>query len=61
VARLRDRLAVPVSEWDERLSTVAAGRHVTGARRRRSGEQDSAAAALVLQAVLDSRRPAERA
>jgi putative Holliday junction resolvase len=76
VAALRDRLAVPVSGWDERLSSVAAGplagRDSGGAvrgavrkprstaaeamTRRRSGELDSAAAAVVLQSVLDSRR-----
>lgn len=52
---LRERLEIPVSEWDERLSSVEAGRSVGGARRR-TGELDSAAAAIVLQAVLDSRR-----
>jgi putative holliday junction resolvase len=52
---LRARLAVPVTEWDERLSSVEAGRMVHGARRR-SGDLDSAAAGLVLQAVLDFRR-----
>jgi putative Holliday junction resolvase len=52
---LRARLAVPVTEWDERLSSVEAGRIVHGARRR-SGDLDSAAASVVLQAVLDFRR-----
>lgn len=56
VAKLRKRLSIPVSEWDERLSSVEAARSVAGAARRRSGELDSAAAALILQAVLDSRR-----
>jgi putative Holliday junction resolvase len=56
VAKLRARLTIPVTEWDERLSSVEAARTVTGASRRRSGELDSAAAAVVLQAVLDSRR-----
>ncbi len=56
VARLRARLTIPVTEWDERLSTVEAARTVTGEARRRSGELDSASAAVVLQAVLDSRR-----
>lgn len=55
-ARLRERLPVAVTTWDERLSSVEAGRSVKGAARRRSGELDSAAAAVVLQAVLDSRR-----
>lgn len=60
VTRLRERLDIPVTEWDERLSSVQAGRSVRGAARRKSGELDSAAAALVLQAVLDSRRPGAR-
>jgi len=53
--RLRERLGVPVTEWDERLSSVEAERQLKGPRRR-TGELDSAAASLVLQAVLDSRR-----
>ena len=57
-ARLRSRLPVPITEWDERLSTVQASREVRGRKRRESGELDSAAAQLVLQAVLDSRRGA---
>ncbi len=56
VRRLRERLAVPVTEWDERLSSVQAARTVHGRDRRARGELDSAAAAVVLQAVLDSRR-----
>lgn len=57
VAQLRAALPVPVTEWDERLSSVeAAGRGVRS-RDRASGRRDSAAAAIVLQAVLDSRRP----
>ena len=59
-SRLRQRLGVPVTEWDERLSTVEAGRTVKGAAKRRSGELDSAAAAVVLQAVLDARRGGSR-
>jgi putative Holliday junction resolvase len=56
VRRLRQRLVVPVTEWDERLSSVQAGRSVHGRERRARGELDSAAAAIVLQAVLDHRR-----
>jgi putative Holliday junction resolvase len=56
VAELRRRLPCPVTVWDERLSSVQAGRSVKGAAKRKSGELDSAAAAIVLQAVLDSRR-----
>ena len=58
ITRLRGRLAIPVTEWDERFSSVEAARSVKGASRRRSGELDSAAAAVVLQSVLDSRRGA---
>lgn len=57
IAGLRRRLTVPVREVDERYSSVQAGRTVKGAARRKSGELDSAAAALILQAVLDARRP----
>lgn len=62
VEALRERLAVPVRTWDERLTTVQAGRvpSAVGGRRRRSerpkGIKDSIAAAILLQAYLDSRR-----
>ncbi|MGH2631794.1 MAG: Holliday junction resolvase RuvX [Tepidiformaceae bacterium] len=76
VSALRERLDLPVLAWDERLSSVQAGRGsvemgrgadgspirdaaggvARGAKRRRSGEMDSAAARIILQAVLDSRR-----
>jgi len=52
---LRARLGLRVTEWDERLSSVQAARSVKGAARRGSGELDSAAAAVVLQAFLDAR------
>lgn len=54
VERLRERLDVPVTTWDERLSSVEAARYVPSSRHR-DGSLDSAAAALLLQAVLDSR------
>ena len=54
VERLRERLDVPVTTWDERLSSVEAARYVPSDRHR-DGSLDSAAAALLLQAVLDSR------
>ena len=54
--RLRALLSVPVTVWDERLSSVEAARTGAGAKSRKSGELDSASAAIVLQAVLDSRR-----
>jgi putative Holliday junction resolvase len=53
---LRAQLAVPVTEWDERLTTREASRLVSGRDRRKAGDLDSAAAALLLQAVLDARR-----
>ncbi len=55
-AMLRQRLSIPVTVCDERLSSVEAARSVTGADRRRRGELDSAAATIVLQSVLDTRR-----
>jgi putative Holliday junction resolvase len=55
VGRLRERLEVPVTTWDERLTSVQAGRTVREGRTR-TGAADSVAAALILQAVLDSRR-----
>ena len=60
-AMLRQRLSIPVTVCDERLSSVEAARTVTGADRRRRGELDSAAAAIVLQSVLDTRRLRNRA
>ena len=54
--RLRSRLGIRVTLVDERLSSVEAARSVKGADRRRKGDLDSAAAAVVLQSVLDSRR-----
>jgi putative Holliday junction resolvase len=59
VAKLRDSLDVPVETWDERLTTVAAERamlegNVRRARRRQ--RIDAVAAALLLQAYLDSTR-----
>jgi putative Holliday junction resolvase len=56
VAGLRRRLVIPITEWDERLSTVQAARGTRSTSRRRTGDLDSAAAATVLQSVLDSRR-----
>ena len=54
VERLRERLEVPVTTWDERLTSAEAARFVPSSRHR-DGTLDSAAAALLLQAVLDSR------
>lgn len=58
VDRLRDRLTIPVTTWDERLTSVQAARSVREGRAR-AGATDSAAAAILLQAVLDSRRGAQ--
>ncbi len=52
--RLRERLDVPVTVWDERLTTAEAARYVP-AKRHRDGALDSAAAAVLLQSVLDAR------
>jgi putative Holliday junction resolvase len=73
VRLLRERLGVPVTTWDERLSSVQAARPLRGATkgeeiaherpgkgRRKGGELDSRSAAIVLQAVLDSRRGGRR-
>lgn len=59
VAKLRAHLDVPVETYDERLTTVSADRSlqlmdVKGARRRQVVDQ--VAAAVLLQAWLDSRR-----
>lgn len=61
---LRKVLDVPVESYDERLTSVRANRSldeagVTGRRRRRAreaGAVDQAAAAVLLQSWLDSRR-----
>ena len=57
-AGVEERLRVPVHLVDERLSTVAAGRALAeaGARGRRvKGAVDRSAAAVILQAWLDSK------
>jgi len=62
VEELRLRLAIPVHTWDERLTTVQASRSQPSRehRGRRSesekGRRDAIAAAIMLQAFLDSRR-----
>jgi putative Holliday junction resolvase len=53
IAKLTD---LPFAFWDERLSTVAAERtliEMDFSRRKRAGKIDSAAAAFILQGVLD--------
>jgi len=59
VVHLQEHISIPIEWWDERLSTVAAEKMMrdTGAKKsRRDANRDSLAAALVLQAYLDSRR-----
>ena len=58
--RLRSRLSVPVTFWDERLSTVEAKRADRKATKGSRTDLDSRAAALVLQSVLESRRGDKR-
>lgn len=59
-AKLRDRLDVPVDLVDERYSTAEARRILAGRGGERA-DRDALAAALVLQAWLDSRRDGEGA
>ena len=63
IEKLRGVLEIPVTEWDERLTSIQADKILNEAGRsrknRRSGQRDSAAAAIILQPVLDSRRAAE--
>ncbi len=58
VEALRIHLSIPVKTWDERLTTVEAGR-MSGSRKARrtgAGSTDARAAAIILQAYLDSQR-----
>ncbi len=57
--RLQETTGLPVVEWDERLSTVAAERALIEAgvrRKKRKQVVDKTAAALILSSYLDSRR-----
>jgi putative Holliday junction resolvase len=57
---LRNRLSVPVTLWDERLSTVEAARRLRAAGIRRDKARrtiDQVAATVILQAWLDANRP----
>ena len=57
VEKLRGRTPVPVETWDERLSTAAAEKALIGgdvSRSKRKHKIDQVAAALFLQAYLDS-------
>ena len=59
-AALRQAIAIPVVEWDERFSTQDAQEKLreAGVRpRRRQGRIDQAAAAVILQSYLDAGAP----
>ena len=59
VAYFQRTLRVPVSLWDERLTTVSAERVLDEAGvsgRRRRGKVDTLAAQLILQSYLDAQR-----
>lgn len=57
---LRQALAVPVTEADERLSSAQASGALGVKDKKRTGSLDSAAAAIVLQSVLDARMGARQ-
>jgi putative Holliday junction resolvase len=59
VEALRERTTLPVHTWDERLTTAQASRSAPrgrGSRMQDRGSRDAIAAAILLQAFLDSRR-----
>jgi putative Holliday junction resolvase len=59
VEALRAASAIPITTWDERLSTVGAERAMIEAdvsRAKRRGAVDRVAAALILQSYLDAKR-----
>jgi len=59
VEALRAAASIPITTWDERLSTVGAERAMIEAnvsRAKRRGAVDRVAAALILQSYLDARR-----
>ncbi|OGG51228.1 MAG: hypothetical protein A3F84_17910 [Candidatus Handelsmanbacteria bacterium RIFCSPLOWO2_12_FULL_64_10] len=61
-AEVERRTGLPVRRWDERLTSVAAGRAMRemGVRTKgRKGEVDRASAVLILQGYLDSKRVRE--
>ena len=55
---LVERLSIPVLTWDERLTSAEARRRLSsgGGRRRDKRDVDALAAAIILQAYLDSQR-----
>jgi len=55
---LAERLSIPVLTWDERLTSTEARRRLSGGGGRRDKRKvDALAAAIILQAYLDSQRP----
>jgi len=55
--RLAKASGLPIARWDERLTSVQAGRRPAGAGKRRStARADDVAAAIILQAYLDRER-----
>jgi putative Holliday junction resolvase len=57
VAALKERIAVPIKTWDERLTSVQANRFLASAKVRpskRRAKVDQTAAALLLQSYLDA-------
>jgi putative Holliday junction resolvase len=62
---LAERLSIPVLTWDERLTSAEARRRLSGGgggggRHRQKRDVDALAAAIILQAYLDSQRPSGR-
>ncbi len=56
---LQGQIDIPVDTWDERLSTVAANRMMNEAgvkKGKKKKRLDSAAAAIILQSYLDSKK-----
>lgn len=59
VSLLKEMISVPITTWDERLSTVQADRSLREgnfSRKRRSKMVDSVAAIIILQSYLDHKR-----
>ena len=58
VDSLRSRFSIPITTWDERLTTAAAEKHLIAAgvsRAKRKKVIDKSAATLILQSYLDSK------
>ena len=59
IEQLRQEMDVPIQTWDERLSSVQANRVLLQAnvsRKKRRGNIDKMAAAVILQSYLDGRQ-----